>query len=275
MSHKANYWLASLDPARVKSGAFRVLFHLCDHHNGEVDPAVACFPSQETLRKKTGVSNGALNTALADMETEGLIMRRRSTIPGTSERRTYYILGCDFDLIATQTPENGVSPNSGAPETAKEQTPVLEGANSSFGPGKLRCTGEEPVITGKVTSSSSEQPAGEALSSDQLFDEILAAVGHTNGRIPTHWMPPTSIIHIERWRTDLGLTAQQILECARSSRLYHDTPPNGPKALDAVMQRYAATLNAAPLSIPQGRAQSAPPSQPKRNYSLAQWGIPD
>lgn len=93
MSHKANYWLASLDPARVKAGAFRVLFHLCDHHNAEIDPTIACFPSQETLRVKTGLSNGALNNALNEMEEAGLLLRRRSTVPGSSERRTYYILG--------------------------------------------------------------------------------------------------------------------------------------------------------------------------------------
>lgn len=147
MSHKANYWLASLDPSRVKSGAFRVLFHLCDHHRDDRDPMVACFPSQETLRERTGLSNGALNDALATMEKDGLLIRRRSTAPGSSERRTYYILGCDLQGSAKQTPDFGVSPNSGPPETAVEQTPVLTRANSSFGPSKLRPTGEEPQRT--------------------------------------------------------------------------------------------------------------------------------
>lgn len=130
MSHKANYWLASLGPEQVKAGAFRVLFHLCDHHNDERDPASACFPSQETLREKTGLSNGALNDALNTMEEAGLIMRRRSTVPGTATQRTYYILGCDFGALPEQTPKNGVCSNSGGPEFAGEQTPVFGGANS-------------------------------------------------------------------------------------------------------------------------------------------------
>lgn len=149
MSHKANYWLAKLDPSLIKAGAFRVLFHLCDHHNDSRDPGLACFPSQETLKEKTGMSNGALNNALNDMEAAGLIRRRRSTAPGSRERRTYYILGCDFQALDEQTPENGDCVNS------PEQTPVFEVTNSSLGRNKLQPTGEEPVRTertGKGTS---------------------------------------------------------------------------------------------------------------------------
>lgn len=145
MSHKASAWLALLPPETVKAGAFRILFHLCDHHNDERDPEFACFPSQETLMRKTGLSNGALNNALKTMEQGGILKRRRSTVPGSSKPRTYYILGCDGPLTAKQTPENGGSPNSSPLEAATEQTPVSEQANSSFMPSKLQSTGEEPV----------------------------------------------------------------------------------------------------------------------------------
>ncbi|MCJ7871489.1 helix-turn-helix domain-containing protein [Phaeobacter sp. J2-8] len=145
MSHRANYWLAQLEPKRVKPGAFRVLFHLCDFHNDERDPRRACFPSQDTLRKRTGMANGTLNSALAQLETDGLIRRIRSTIPGEAKRRTYYILECDFARLGEQTPQNGVSPNSGAPEAAQKLTPVSEEANSGFSGGKLRPTGDDPV----------------------------------------------------------------------------------------------------------------------------------
>ena len=120
---------------------------MCDHHRDDRDPMVACFPSQETLRDKTGLSNGALNDALSAMEKDGLLVRRRSTVPGSSERRTYYILGCDMGATPKQTPDFGVSPNSGTPEPVEKQTPVLGQANSSFGPSKLRPTGEEPQRT--------------------------------------------------------------------------------------------------------------------------------
>lgn len=165
MSHKANYWLASLSAEQVKAGAFRVLFHLCDHHNDDRDPLRACFPSQDTLREKTGLSNGALNAALNAMEEDGLIQRRRSTIPGTRTPRTYYILGCDFHLLPEQTPETGVCSNSGLPESENstdsggpepdtEQTPVFGRTNSG---------GPESILKGTITTTTDRPAETEVL----------------------------------------------------------------------------------------------------------------
>lgn len=107
MSHKASCWLAEI-PADALTGAqFRVLFHLCDAHNSKRDPETACFPDQARLREATGLSNGGLNNALNALETAGFILRRRATEPGTKVRRTYYILGCDFDQADDQTTLNG------------------------------------------------------------------------------------------------------------------------------------------------------------------------
>lgn len=175
MSHKANYWLAQLDPSKVKAGAFRVLFHLCDHHNDGRDPKLACFPSQETLKEKTGMSNGALNNALNDMEAAGLIRRRRSTVPGSRERRTYYVLGCDFQAHDEQTPENGDCINP------PEQTPVSERTNSSLGPNKLQPTGEEPVRTEKVTGKVTTKPPTEEFSENWRPDAELTAWAQAQG----------------------------------------------------------------------------------------------
>ena len=83
----------------------------------------------------------------------------------------------------------------------------------------------------------------------------MAAVGLQGPPIPTHWMPPTATIHVGRWRTELGLDGQRIVDAARANRARHAEPPNGPKALDAVMRRLAAELQAAPLqpdSAPRG-----------------------
>lgn len=235
MSHKANYWLARLAPERVKAGAFRILFHLCDHHNGDRDPLRSCHPSQETLREKTGLSNGALNSALSDMEAEGLLVRRRSTVPGSSERRTYYILGCDFDLLKEQTPENGVSPNSGEPETANEQTPDFEGANSSLGPSKLRCTGEEPVRTYKKATKGANAQQHEDLVSEEFFAKLLLALGVVPSQPGRWWSGVGARRHVGSWRA-AGLSEGQILSIARQSRTNHASPPDGPKGLDGLMQ---------------------------------------
>lgn len=76
----------------------------------------------------------------------------------------------------------------------------------------------------------------------------MAAVGLNNGRIPTYWMPPAAAIHVSRWMTGLGLTPEQILEVARTTRRQHPEPPNGPKALDGAMQRCADVQRAPPLA---------------------------
>ena len=148
MSRKATDWLASLDPSLVKAGAFRVLFHLCNHHNDERRPDRACFPTQGTLTKETGLSNGGLNNALNALETACVLRRVRGTLPDTSERRTYYILGCDQDPNSSPleaaielTPVSNSSPL----EAAIELTPVLRVANSSFEGSKLQPTGDQPV----------------------------------------------------------------------------------------------------------------------------------
>ena len=160
MSHKANYWLAELDPDRVKAGAFRVLFHLCAHHNSDEPADRACFPSQETLMKRTALSNGGLNNALNALEEAGLIRRVRGTIPGQPTPRTYYVLGCDYEAWAGQTPVSGGRAGS---TFQGGLAPVSEGAGSTFQGGCLQPTGEEQVITGKGTGKDKIKGADEAL----------------------------------------------------------------------------------------------------------------
>ena len=45
--------------------------------------------------------------------------------------------------------------------------------------------------------------------------------------------------HVRRWIGELGLTEAEILKTAEESRREHPEPPDGPKALDRVMQRAA------------------------------------
>lgn len=138
MSHKASSWLAEIPAASLSGSEFRVLFHLCDAHNSKRDAETACFPSQERLREATGLSNGGLNNALNSIEAAGFIQRIRSTVPGSAEQRTYYILGFDLPPPQEQTPKNGVGANSTFGE-----------ANSTFQGGKLHLSGEYPVSNQK------------------------------------------------------------------------------------------------------------------------------
>ena len=97
----------------------------------------------------------------------------------------------------------------------------------------------EPEPYEVATATSSAQQPREASPGPDLVDDVMAAVGLTSGKIPTHWLPPGSMVHVTRWVTDLGLTPAEIIAAARSSRQQHTEPPRGPKALDGVMQSLA------------------------------------
>lgn len=121
------------------------------------------------------------------------------------------------------------------------------------------------------SSSSSEVPdenpfasqAGDAPpDDDKLYDEVLAAVGLTGGMMPAHWMPPAAVIHVGRWRSQLGLTHAEIIATAKESRKRHDTPPNGPKGLDTAMERTAGA-KVAPLK-PRASQHVRPDDKAKR-----------
>ena len=89
---------------------------------------------------------------------------------------------------------------------------------------------------------------------DQLYDEVLSAVGLKDGRLPTYWMPPAAVVHVGRWRKDLGLSASQIVEVAHQCRKRHDEPPKGPKALDGAMKRMTEAMKAEPMQRGSGQS---------------------
>lgn len=90
-------------------------------------------------------------------------------------------------------------------------------------------------------------------SPDRLHGAVMTAVGLNMGQMPRYWMPPAACIHVWEWHSRLGLTPDQIIEVARNSRQRHPEPPDGPKALDREMQRYAAMLAKEPMTVPSPR----------------------
>ncbi|UYP68553.1 helix-turn-helix domain-containing protein [Thalassobacter stenotrophicus] len=78
---------------------------------------------------------------------------------------------------------------------------------------------------------------------DDFFGKLITALGiDPDGPLPGWWQgwPPRE--HVRRWIGDLGLTEIEILEVATASRQEHPAPPDGPKALDRVMQRAARRM---------------------------------
>ena len=71
-----------------------------------------------------------------------------------------------------------------------------------------------------------------------FFEELLKAlVMDPTSVLPGWWQgwPPRE--HVRRWRDELGLNEDRILDVARQSRDAHPAPPDGPKALDRAMER--------------------------------------
>lgn len=107
-----------------------------------------------------------------------------------------------------------------------------------------------------------------ARESDARFDRVLVAVGlNPKAILPAYWLPPAAQIHVDQWASDLGLTTSEIEAVARGTRNGR-APPNGPKALDREMARYAAAKAAPPLTptlpSPAGEFANARRASPTR-----------
>ena len=88
---------------------------------------------------------------------------------------------------------------------------------------------------------------------------MLTALGlDANGTLPAWWQGWPARVHVRRWRDDLGLSEDRIIETATETRRDHPAPPDGPKALDRAMER-AAQRDAQDAAI-----SSKPPTAKRR-----------
>jgi hypothetical protein len=84
-----------------------------------------------------------------------------------------------------------------------------------------------------------EGAQARAAVSDQVFADLLDALGLDPASLPGWWQGWPPRLHVQRWRDELGLTEAEIITAAEDSRQEHPEPPDGPKALDRAMQRAA------------------------------------
>lgn len=139
-----------------------------------------------------------------------------------------------------------VVPDTVRPPTDRHPTPDTQsphGATDSHP--NLKEPSLNPIV---AVVREGEDEDEEPVNCDVLLRNVLAAVGLQQGSLPIHWLPPASTIHVSRWQTQLGLTSREIIVAAKSSRAQHEQPPNGPKALDRVMQALAGQKSAQPLT---------------------------
>jgi hypothetical protein len=262
MSHAATNW--AIQQRGLKPTTKIVLWHLCDRFN----PDFGCFPSQEQLAHDCEISRSTLNEHLTLLESAGLIRRVQRLNPGNKRQMpTRYILAFEPGFTQdrpTPCPETGhgrnaqndlpFAPSENAAEIAAScvdiHTPCpksTHGAASDFDPEP--CPEKAPsrvrnpdsnLVREPVSKPVKEEEGAQARDSldEQFFGSLLSALGFDpDCALPGWWQgwPPRE--HVRRWRDELGLSEAEILAAAETSRQEHPEPPDGPKALDRVMQR--------------------------------------
>lgn len=287
MSHAATNW--AIQQRGLKPTTKILLWHLCDRFN----PDFGCFPSQEQLADDCEISRSTLNEHLALLETAGLIRRVQRLNPGNKRQMpTRYILAFEPGFAQdrpTPCPKtgHGSAAQDGLPFATPKNAAEIEalladnlipcpktgrGAVSDFDPEP--CPKKAPSRVRNPDSNLVREPVSKPVKEEEgasarhgldegLFRSLLTALGFDpDGPLPGWWQgwPPRE--HVRRWQTDLGLSEAEILEVAEASRQEHPEPPDGPKALDRVMQR-AAQRKADAASLKRHKPKAAAAQEPR------------
>ena len=263
MSHEATNW--AIKQRGLKPTTKIVLWHLCDRFN----PDYGCFPSQDRLAHDCEISRSTLNDHLGQLEAVGLLRRVPRLDPVTKRQLpTRYILGfepgftpvavvpcpeiahgddggaesvddadgCGVDSMADALPcPDFGHGNTAMPVSDFPAEPCPENAES-----RVRNSDTNPVRE-PLSEPVKEEEGAQAREgvSDQVFGDLLTALGLDPAALPGWWQGWPPRLHVQRWRDELGLSEAEIIATAEASRQEHPEPPDGPKALDRAMQRAA------------------------------------
>lgn len=139
-----------------------------------------------------------------------------------------------------------------------------------------------PTVGVEEVPSSTPKEEEEARASP-ILNRVMEAVGIDPVSPPPYWRGKAAAENVVLWM-GLGLTVDEIVEAARQSRLTHPEPPDGPKALDGVMNKRASSKRAAAAKAKKAgkTAAAAPPPvdpatgepvdhQKDRNKRIADW----
>ena len=264
MSHKATVW--AIQQRGLKPATKIVLWFLCDRHN----PDFGCFPTQARLADDAEMSISALNEHLAKLQELRLIHRVRAQDPHTHKRlATRYILGFEDGFPPEPTPETGDGFAGTDEEQGGEPTPdsghgAISGFSAKPSPDFAQSHLRNPeinLVREPLSKPVKEEEDAQARDSDfdRFFAELLRALGFaTNSALPAWWQGSPARLHVRRWRDDLGLTEDRIIETAKETRSDHPNPPDGPKALDRFMERAAQRDALAATATANGKKAKRP-----------------
>ena len=88
------------------------------------------------------------------------------------------------------------------------------------------------------------QPPQHDPSGHAVAEDLCALYGYRTRR-PTYWMAPAAGVEIASILRDAGITAEQLMDVARSGLRQHGDPPDGPKGLRKPAIRYGQALREA------------------------------
>ena len=247
-----------------------VLWFLCDRPN----PDFGCFPTQARLAEDAEMCISALNDHLATLKDLGLIHRIRGHDPHSHRcLPTRYMLGFEQGFPQKPPPESGdgfveIMEEKGtpSPETKDRAISGFPAVPSpDFAESHLRIPEynlvREPLT--KPVGEEEEDAQAREIDFDHFFAELLTGLGlDPNGILPAWWQGWPARTHVRRWRDDLGLSEDRIIETATKTRRDHPAPPDGPKALERAMER--AARRDAQVADAKSNDQRAK-RQPKRN----------
>jgi hypothetical protein len=130
---------------------------------------------------------------------------------------------------------------------------------------------EEDPCSGGNPDPRARRPETVTAAASDFHSRALAAAGVDATRDVTgKWHSSTQIWTAERWRTDLGLTADEVCAVLASTVARHRNGPIGTLAyFDGAMQDAAGRKQAEPL-----RPVVPPPKSDAFADRLAAWGIP-
>ncbi|MDT8858553.1 helix-turn-helix domain-containing protein [Paracoccaceae bacterium Fryx2] len=245
MSHKATVW--AIQQRGLKPATKIVLWFLCDRHN----PDFGCFPTQARLADDAEMSISALNDHLAKLQELRLIHRVRAEDPRTHKRlATRYILGFEDGFPQEPTPETGDGFGGTEEEQGCDPSPdsghgAISGFSAKPSPDFAQSHLRNPETNlvreplSKPVKEEEEDAQARDSDFDRFFAEVILALGLDPAALPGWWQGGPPRLHVQRWRTELGLTEAEIVAAAKGTRKDHPEPPDGPKALDRAMQRAA------------------------------------
>ena len=263
MSHEATNW--AIKQRGLKPTTKIVLWHLCDRFN----PDYGCFPSQDRLAHDCEISRSTLNDHIGQLEAAGLLRRVPRIDPATKRQLpTRYILcfepgftpaevvpcpeighgdgalrknppvadSCGPDAL----PETDPCPNSGHGIDAQAVSGFCPNPCPENGQSRVR-NPDTNLVREPLSKPVKEEEDAQARDSDfdGFFEELVLALGLDPAALPGWWQGWPPRLHVQHWRTELGLTATEIVSAAKDTRKDHPEPPDGPKALDRAMQRAA------------------------------------